>query len=330
MAVPILSDIFGTKPNIAPYEPTIFSEEQLRALKENINAFPEITKLGDLYQTYMTDAYNRAIPGFSDILATGGKLTQQMQATAGEELAGKIPQDVVDLVNRSSAYQNLMAGTAAGGPSGMAMSNTARNLGLTSLDMISKGAELQQTAGNAAARWAGLAGGLIMGPSGFLVTPAMQAELTMSNRLHKQATEQLRENVKAAPDPIAKGLSDIVENLTAAYLGGKVGTIGAGNEAATKATESGATSLNPAFETAGPGNAIEGGSGFSFLETGGGGFGGGGGGSSGSGPMTAGFGYGAGYPSSDLSMYYGFGNSPLLNSTGTGMLSQNSLFSTGI
>jgi len=315
MAVPILSDIFGTKPKIAPYIPTEFGPEQIKALKENIAAFPEITKLGNLYQDYMTSAFNEAIPGFSDILATGGALTQKMQATAGEELAGEIPQDVQEQVQRSSAFQNLMSG----GGGGMASANTARNFGLTSLDLIGKGAQLQETAGNAAQRWAGLASNLVMSPAGYLVTPQQQVELTMSNRLHQQATQQLRENVAAAPDPIAKGLSDIVENLTAAYLGGKVGKIGAGNAAATEATGS---AFGPQMESAFAGYDDFG----NQINTGGGGgsggdtsfsFGTGGyskdtGGGTAYNPYGSGFDYGAGYPTPDASQYFGTGPSPFL------------------
>jgi len=254
MSVPILSDIFGTKPDIAPYVPTEFGPEQIKALKENIEAFPWINQLGDIFQSYMTDAFNTAIPGFSDILKMGGKLTEQMQSTAAEELSGKIPKDVQEAVQRSSAFQNLMSG----GGGAMADANSARNYGLTSLDMIGKGAQLQETAGNAAQRWAGLASNLIMNPAGYLVTPAQQVQLTMSNRLHQQATQQLKNNVNAAPDPIAKGLSDIVETLTAAYLGGKVGgPIGAGNAAATAA----ATPGPGMSDVSNPGYVVQGGGG---------------------------------------------------------------------
>ena len=150
----LLGDIFGEKPDIAPYVPTEFGPEQIKALKENISAFPWISQLGDLFQSYMTGAFNKAIPGFSDILAEGGKLTQQMQSTAAEELAGHIPKDVAEEVQRTSAFQNLLSG----GGGGMANANAARNYGLTSLDLISKGSQLQEQApapslGSQSQRW---------------------------------------------------------------------------------------------------------------------------------------------------------------------------------
>lgn len=58
-----------------------------------------------------------------------------------------------------------------------------------------------------------------MNPASQFVSPQQRAQLDMQNRLYQQATQQLGYNVAAAPNPVAKGLSDIVEQLTAAYLG---------------------------------------------------------------------------------------------------------------
>lgn len=248
--IPILSSIFGSKPQIAGYTPTTFSDEQLKALNADLAAWPKIQEIGNLFQTYLLQGYSKAIPGFMDILKAGGATTQQMLSTAGQELQGQVPQDVQDQLQRSSAYQSFISSGATG--ASMDKANALRNLGLTSLNMIQSGAQLAGEAGNAAQRWANLSGAgqasNVM--SGMLITPQQQAALTMQNNLYKQATQQLQYNVNAAPNPIAKGLSDIVENLTAAYLGGKVGTIGAGNAQATSA----ATPLTSQGGAGGAGN----------------------------------------------------------------------------
>lgn len=215
-----MSDIFGAKPEVAPYIPTEFGEEQLKSITENISAFPEISKLGDLYYTYMMGGMEKAIPGFSDILATGGKLTQAMQAEAAPLIRGELPPDVAEQVARSSAFKSLMAGTA-GGPMGTAL--TARDLGLTSLDLMKQGAAMAGEAGNAAQRWAGLAGGMIMSPSGMMVTPQQQAALTMQNRLYQQATQQLKYNIAAQPSPFWNYLHKIGSLALSSYLGHGMG-----------------------------------------------------------------------------------------------------------
>ena len=259
--IPILSSIFGSKPQIADYTSLDFSQEQLDALMGDLAAFPQISALGADFQKSYLDELNTAIPGFSDILAEGGTLTSQMQKIAGTELSGELPPDVAAQVQRTSAFQNLQSG--AGG--GMANANTARNYGLTSLDLINQGANMAGQAGNAAQRWAQLsgAGASANVMAGMTVTPQQRAEFDKSQNLIKQAVQQAKNNVAAAPNPIMKGLSDIVETLTAAYLGGKVGgPIGAGNAAATSAA-----SLNPALETASPENAIDAGGLGSLFDT---------------------------------------------------------------
>jgi hypothetical protein len=223
-----LTDVFGDTPQVAPYIKTIFSDEQLKALEENIAAFPQISQLGGDYYNYMLGMFNQAIPGFSDILAKGGDLTKQLQTLSAQELAGQIPQDVQDQLRRSTAFTSLGAGEA-GSP--MSRGLTARDFGLTSLDMIQRGAGLQAEAGNAAQRWAGLASGLMMNPSSFFITPQQQAALTMQNNLYKQATQQLRYNLAAAPDPVAKGVSDTIMSLIGAYVGHGMGGAGGGGGA---------------------------------------------------------------------------------------------------
>lgn len=212
--------VFGQKPEVAPYVPTDLSAEQLKAITENISAFPEIQQLGGLYEQYMLDSFNEAIPGFSNILASGGKVTQEMLDQAGTMLQGKIPPDVQEAIFRGAAQSGLSSGTLFGP---MGASIAPRDLGLTSLNLIGQGAQLAGEAGNAAQRWAGLASGLIMSPSGMMVTPQEQAQLTMQNNLMRQATKQLQYNIAAAPDPAAAGISGTLMNLLGAYLGKGMG-----------------------------------------------------------------------------------------------------------
>lgn len=287
-----LSPIFGKKPQVADYTPVDMSAEQLKALQGDIAAWPQIQELGSLYQSYMLNAYEEAIPGFKDILKLGGQTTKDMLGQSEQLLHGEIPEDVKQQVQRSSAFQSLMGGTAG---SGMASALTARDLGVTSLNLIGQGAQLAGQAGNAAQRWASLSGAEL--PQGMLVTPQQQAQLDMQQNLIKQATQQTKYNVAAAPDPVAKGLSDIVENLTAAYLGGKVGTIGAGNAQATQAAQSpyaggagsfGGAGAGTSWDTAGttaPAPAPTAGTAYN--------------------PYNAGFDYGVGYPASNPQNYYG-------------------------
>lgn len=207
----ILDSIFGAKPQIADYQSLDFSQEQLDALMGDLAAFPQISALGADFQKSYLSELNTAIPGFSNILAEGGTLTKQMEDVAGTELSGEIPPDVAAQVQRTSAFQNLISG--AGG--GMANANTARNYGLTSLDLINQGANLAGQAGNAAQRWAGAsgAGGAANIMASMLQTPQQRSQFDMQQNLIKQAVQQARNNVAAAPNPALQALNQWIEQV---------------------------------------------------------------------------------------------------------------------
>jgi hypothetical protein len=223
--IPLLSDIFGRKPGVAGWEDVILGDEQLKAIAANLKAFQkgDIQALGDLYQKYMLSQYAGAGLDLKSLISAGGANVAKMLGTAGEELAGMVPKDIQEYVTRLSASQNLGSGLMGGA---MGAANWARNLGLTSLDMISKGAGLMGQAGNAARDWAGIAQGTTLPVSSFLITPQEQFAATTQNRLQSQRVEQQKLNIQAARDPIAGGLSDLVAYLTAAYLGGGRGASG--------------------------------------------------------------------------------------------------------
>jgi hypothetical protein len=212
-SIPILSDIFGKKPDIIDFHPIDYGESQLKSILENLKAFPQIQALGSYFQKYMTDAYNKAIPNFSHLLEMGGKSAEDILKAAEPLIHGEIPEDVKGVLMRSGALQGLGKGED------FIRSLQGRDIARTSLDLMNVGQTMARAGASATQQWAGLASGLIMSPSGFLITPAQQANLDLQQKLIKREVEQARANVNAAPNPIAKGLSDLVAYLTASYIG---------------------------------------------------------------------------------------------------------------
>lgn len=214
----LLKMIFGTKPLVAGFQDVILGDEQMKSILANLKAFQsgDLQQLGNLYQDYMFNLYGRAGLNLKDLISKGGGTVGQMLGTAREQLMGLVPRDVQEFVRRTTAQQNLGSGLFGGA---MGAANWARNLGMTSLDLINKGANLAGQAGNAAARWAGIASGTMLPPGSFLINPMQQYESTLQNRLIQRQIQQERFNVAAAPNPIAKGLSDLVAYLTASYIG---------------------------------------------------------------------------------------------------------------
>jgi len=184
-------------------------------------------------------------------------------------MEGVMPKDVIARTFQTGAMQGLLSGTG-GSPLGQA--NEARQYGLTELDLMNQGANLL---GNASQRWqqmANFGASTLMPIQSMLITPEQQAQQTESNRLIQRQIQQERYNVAAAPNPIAKGLSDIVMYLTGQYLGslggGKMGGGGAGglpqagNAAATSAEGSSDWMTNLLQGTGNPASAAGGVGGF--------------------------------------------------------------------
>jgi hypothetical protein len=93
----------------------------------------------------------QAMPGyqnfFSGLQGTFGQMQDiwgQMRPNVTSMLGGQVPQDVQDQIRRNAAFTSLMGGSAGAG-TGATGAITARDLGLTSLDLTEKG---QAMAGN--------------------------------------------------------------------------------------------------------------------------------------------------------------------------------------
>lgn len=198
------SAVFGSKPGVAEYTPTDLGTEANKAVTANAANMPEITAL-----------LEKILPGYSDMVAQGSKNTLSL-------LRGELPKDVQDKVRRNSAYKAFTGGY---GGSGMSKALTARDFGRTSLDLM-------QVGENSAQRWAALTQSSV---APYAIRADQQADATFKNNLYRQATEQFKMNVAAAPDPAAAGKFNTIATIggTAASFGlGALGGAGGGTKAA--------------------------------------------------------------------------------------------------
>lgn len=223
-----LDQVFGRKPDVPALQPTDPLAELSTLLGGEIKDWPQIEEISNLYQQYMLGALNEAVPGFSDILKQGSADTQSILSEAAPLIKGELPEDVKSQVLRSGAFQGLMSG---GGPQ-FTQSLQARDLGLTSLNLMNQGAQLATEGGNAAQRWASIAGGTIMSPSQSMYSPAWFTDFIAKQRASQQAIAQQRANVAAAPSPALQALNQWVEqvggSVIASYAGGGMGGMGGG------------------------------------------------------------------------------------------------------
>ena len=216
-----IGNIFGAKPKIAKYKPVSPTEEAGKAVAGNIENFPDISKLSDLYSSEELAQLEKILPGYGASLSAGKATTDALFGQASQLLAGEIPQDVQDQIQRSSAYTALRGGYQ-GSP--MARALTARDLGLTSLDLMGRGAQMAGQGANTMQTWDSLARRNMLDPGSMLVSPGQQIQVATQNALASQQQRQNQYNVDAAPDPLAKGIFDstmkVIGMVLSVYGGG--------------------------------------------------------------------------------------------------------------
>ena len=124
----------GSKPKIPELKPIDFAKEQQQAIRQNIAALEPATELAKqttaAEQTQLEAQLRRAIPGYD-------QMVQQASKNIGAALKGELPVDVQAQIQRSTAGRALAGGF--GGASGFGRALTARDLGLTSLQLQNQG-----------------------------------------------------------------------------------------------------------------------------------------------------------------------------------------------
>jgi len=141
-----------TKPSFWQIDPTALAWQ---GLETGISAAPAINQQN---MAQLQDLLGTALPGYRGMVTgmqgaaanlMGGPITQQLLGpTTQAMIAGNVPSDVAEMIQRGGAWQALQTGMGAGGAAtGTAAAGiSSRALGLTSLDMMTKGLQ-RATAG---------------------------------------------------------------------------------------------------------------------------------------------------------------------------------------
>ena len=124
----------GSKPKIPELKPIDFAAEQRQAIQQNIASLEPATELAQkttaAEQSQLEAQLRRAIPGYD-------QLVKQAGANIGAALRGEISPEVSAQVQRSTAGRALTGGFGAGSGFGRAL--TARDLGLTGMQLQNQG-----------------------------------------------------------------------------------------------------------------------------------------------------------------------------------------------
>lgn len=228
-----------TVPTLTPIDPNATQKETVAGNQAN---FADIAKLAAGVNTFNQDQLNALI----DRVLPGAR--QQIQQTLSSQLRGEIPQDVQNAIFRSNAERTATGNAFGGG--GFSRNVTARDLGLTSLDITNK-------ALSSAESWLAKATAPTFDVTSMFFTP--QQRLAQANLQQQRQFERdvMAAGVAAAPDPgmaaLAQGIdSDIskIENAALSYGGMAAGA--SFGSPAPSASAGGLAASNQSFGLANP------------------------------------------------------------------------------
>jgi hypothetical protein len=261
-----LASIFGKTPSVPTYTPVDLGQSQAKSIASNTAALPGIESLVSSSNAFNQDQISKMLekfaPGF-------GAASKQIGANANSELQGDIPTDVSDAIQKSSAAQALTGGFGGSGLSGNLL---AKDLGLTSLDLMGIGTSTEES-------WTSMVDKMFapgnMDVSSMFISPQQQFQADTTNNENKFNADWLKSQVEAQPSPVASGLFKAFTGTAAleAYGGGNPfgsGTmtssgIGQGSDwsngpSAWDGTTGAGASTDGALMAGGAGDAVGGGS----------------------------------------------------------------------
>jgi hypothetical protein len=124
----------GSKPKVPAFKPIDFAAEQKQAIQQNIGSLESSTELATkttaAEQGILEQQLRRSIPGYDQLISQAGK-------NIGANLRGEVSMDVQSQLQRSAAGRAL--GGGFGGGTGMGRNLSARDFGLTSMQIQNQG-----------------------------------------------------------------------------------------------------------------------------------------------------------------------------------------------
>lgn len=192
--------IYGTKP-VVPELKTA-ADAQKEALAANSANFADIAKLATQVNTLNQDQLNALIDK-----TLGPGVREQFQQNLASQARGEIPQDVRNAIYRGNAERG--AATNAFGGGGFSRNVTARDLGLTSL-------QITNNALSSAEQWLQAAKAPTFDAMGMFGISTQQQYAANQDQFNRNFAAA---KIAAAPDPVARGQFDSDMAITGMILG---------------------------------------------------------------------------------------------------------------
>jgi hypothetical protein len=200
----------GKKPKVPELKPIDFAKEQQQAIQQNIASLESATELAKkttaAEQSQLEAQLRRAIPGYDQLVSQAG---QNIAAS----LRGEISPEVSAQVQRSTAGRALSGGFGAGSGFGRAL--TARDLGLTGMQIQNQGLAQAQNFIQQQRAF-----GMVQpfSVSSMFITPAQRIGAIQEQQARMYGRDLTAAQVAAAPSPMQQAAQTAFTNF-----GGTVG-----------------------------------------------------------------------------------------------------------
>lgn len=195
----------GKKPKVPELKPIDFAKEQQQAIQQNIASLESATDLAKrttaAEQSQLETQLRRAIPGYDQLVSQAG-------ANIGAALRGEISPEVSAQVQRSTAGRALSGGFGAGSGFGRAL--TARDLGLTGMQIQNQGLAQAQNFIQQQRAF-----GMVQpfSVSSMFITPAQRIGAIQEQQSRMYGRDLTAAQVAAAPSPMQQAAQTAFTNF---------------------------------------------------------------------------------------------------------------------
>jgi hypothetical protein len=229
-----LGALFGDRPSVPQWNTISLDQMQGQATRANQAAMPGLENLAKGFDAFnqdqLTQLMNSIMPGWS-------KSADQMSKNIASEVSGQIPTDVAQNIQSSDAARALTGGF---GGSGLAGNLTAKDLGLTSLNLMGQGQSSMEA-------WSSTIDKMFA-PGEFnigsmFIDPQTEFQDTMENQQQQFSRDWLGNQVSAMPNPQAQGIYKMISGLGTGLMGGSSAVSKTGADGSTSESTGGLASI---------------------------------------------------------------------------------------
>lgn len=195
----------GKKVKVPELKPIDFAKEQQQAIQQNIASLEPATELAKkttaAEQSQLEAQLRRAIPGYDQLISQAG-------SNIGAALRGEISPEVSAQVQRSTAGRALSGGFGAGSGFGRAL--TARDLGLTGMQIQNQGLAQAQNFIQQQRTF-----GMVQpfSVSSMFITPAQRIGAIQEQQSRMYGRDLTAAQVAAAPSPMQQAAQTAFTNF---------------------------------------------------------------------------------------------------------------------